>query len=134
MHSKMPCLHFLPFLSKLHFIFLHSFRSLGEQYPTVKSLQDVKDALNDSTLFKETCFLLKQFIQQYERLKAGGCLLSYLVQFYQWIHVHLAHIVTIEQARTLTIKDVVHKAARRASEKESKTILDLFTKLKCKSK
>ena len=136
MYLDMLCLScFVPFcFNHTHFSVFRKLDDLDEQYPTVQFLDDVKRALNDSTVFKEECFLLKQFLLQYERLQAGGCLLPYLVQFYQWLHVHLAHIVTQEQASVLKIKKVVDLAAARASEKESKNLLDLFTKLKSESK
>ena len=91
----------------------------------------MKYIFDDSVLLKkDDMSFLKQFMLQYDRLQAGDNLLPDLVEFYQWLHVHLAHIVSRDRAAILPIEDVVNMAARRLKQKEKDKLAILFQRLK----
>lgn len=95
-------------------------------------MDEVKRSLNE---FKQCdLFLLKQFMLNYDRFEVGEYLLPDIVEFYQWLHKHLAHIVTIEKATELPIHGVVNLAAKRMSKSgqcnQSERLLALYNRLK----
>lgn len=59
-----------------------------------------------------------------------GLLLPDLVEFYQWLHTALAHIVTYERATTLPIGRVVHLAAVRYPREMGDHLVALYERLK----
>ena len=63
-------------------------------------------------------------------LHVQGLLLPDLVEFYQWLHTALAHIVTYEQATTLPIGRVVNLAAKHYPRKMGDHLVALYERLK----
>ena len=63
--------------------------------------------MNDIHDHQNQTFLLKQFIQDWTVLEAGGQLLPLLLKFYQWLHKDLAYVLTKENAREHSIKEIV---------------------------
>ena len=61
-------------------------------------------------------FALYHFTLEYERLQVGGALLPDLLEFYQWIHVHLSHLVTYDKAQQITIGEIIGLSASRYSQ------------------
>ncbi len=57
-------------------------------------------------------------------------LLPDLVEFYQWLHTALAHLVTYERATSLTIGRVVELARRRYSHEMGEHIQAVYLRLK----
>jgi len=57
-------------------------------------------------------------------------LLPDLVEFYQWLHMALAHMVTYERATSLPIGRVVDLAVRRYSQEMGEYIRALYTRVK----
>ena len=102
------------------------FRTLGNNYPLHPSMKDITDSFSDC--IKTDLPILKQFMLQHERLEAGDRLLPDLVEFYQWLHVHLAHVITLEKAAILPIHKVIEMAAKHSSKRES--LLTLYNRLK----
>ena len=75
----------------------------------MKSLVTAKENMpNDTYVFALHCFTFG-----YKRLQLGGALLPNLVEFYQWIHTHLLHLVTYEIAKQITIGKIVSLSAER---------------------
>jgi len=70
--------------------------------------------------------VLHHFTLEYKRLELGGVLLPDLVEFYQWIHTHLSHLVTYERAQEITIGDVIALSAQRYPPKVHAHLASLF--------
>ena len=63
--------------------------------------------------------------------QVGGQLLPDLVEFYQWLHTHLAHQVTHHRAcNTFTIGQVVALASRRMPHNMADQIQQLYQRVK----
>jgi len=71
-------------------------------------------------------FALYHFTLEYERLKVGGALLPDLLEFYQWIHIHLSHLVTFEKANQIKIGEVISLSASRYSQELCEHLKKLF--------
>ena len=50
--------------------------------------------------------LLASFTMEQPHLYRGGVLLPDLVEFYQWLHMDLAHLLTYDHASSITIGQV----------------------------
>ena len=105
-------------------------RTLNQQYPYLatkimynKNLVAAREAhkLNDTHLV-----VLHRFTWEYDKLLLGGALLPDLVEFYQWIHTHLSHLVTYERALNITIGDVIRLSAKRYSPKLHEHLTSLY--------
>jgi len=72
---------------------------------------------------------LQHFTVEYERLQVGGALLPDLVEFYQWIHTHLSHLVTYEIAKQITIGQVFRLSANRYSKDISEHLTNLLERI-----
>jgi len=86
----------------------------------MKSLVAARD-LNDEHLF-----VLHRFTLEHDRLQLGGALLPDLVEFYQWIHTRLSHLVTYERAQEITIGDVIKLSAKWFAPKFHKHFTSLY--------
>ena len=69
---------------------------------TMLSSVDVNSAQNEF-------YVLSIFALEHRRLQAAGSLLPDLLELYHWIHNELAYLVTCDEARSLTIEDVIEK-------------------------
>jgi len=92
----------------------------------MKSLVAAREAhnLDDTHLFALHIFTL-----EYERLQVGGALLPDLVEFYQWIHTHLSHLVTYEKAQKITIGKIISLSAKRYSQELCEHLTSLFKRI-----
>jgi len=89
----------------------------------MKSLIAAREAHNlDNTYL----FVLYHFTLEYERLQVGGALLPDLLEFYQWIHIHLSHLVTFEKAKQISIGDVISLSGSRYSPELCEHLTKLF--------
>ena len=68
---------------------------------TILSL-DVNSAQNE-------LYVLSIFALEHHRLQAAGSLLPDLLELYHWIHNELAYLITYEDARSHTIKEVIER-------------------------
>ena len=69
----------------------------------------------------------------YLSLKVGGQLLPDLIEFYYWLHTHLAYQLTHRMAyNTLTIGRVVHLATNRMPHSLAENIKELYKRVKSK--
>jgi len=92
-------------------------RTLNQQYPHLASeneyMKSLVAAREIHNLNDEHLFILHRFTLEHDRLQLGGALLPDLVEFYQWIHTHLSHLVTYKRAQEITIGDVIKLSAKR---------------------
>jgi hypothetical protein len=95
------------------------------QYPTEK---DFINFIQGHNLMNEGDLrLLTQFSLEKERIEVGGQLLPDLIEFYQWIHIHLSHLITRDRAyNKLTIGKVITLAAKKGNP----ILLALYNKVK----
>lgn len=81
------------------------FRILDQRYPshfhTDLDLKNIKD-LHQYTI-------LSKFVKHYNRLKYGGDLLPDLVNFYMLIHQDLSNLITEEEAKNKSLKEVLNE-------------------------
>ena len=83
-----------------------------------------ENRVNDSYVFA-----LYHFTIRYKRMQLGGVLLPDLVEFYQWIHTHLSHLVTFDRAQKITIGQVISLSAKRYSHAVCTHLTQLLGKL-----
>ena len=74
--------------------------------------------------------LLSRFALMWPRLQAGGVLLPDLVEFYQWLHSSLAHIVSYDTASNVPIGSVIQHAVRRYSPDMGQHLRQLYDRIK----
>jgi len=92
----------------------------------MKSLVAAREAhnLDDTHLFA-----LHLFTFEYERLQVGGALLPDLVEFYQWIHTNLSHLVSYERAKQITIGNVISLSTKRYTQDICDHLTELFKRI-----
>ena len=73
--------------------------------------------------------LLAKFSMEWCRLQCGGMLLPDLVEFYQWLHTNLSHLITYEQASKLTIGHVIKLAKQNSSKDYGSHLWDLYKRV-----
>ncbi|XP_065838460.1 uncharacterized protein [Oscarella lobularis] len=69
--------------------------------------------------------LFKYFAEK-ERLRVGGLLLPQLIEFYMWLTEDVCHLLTIEQASSKPIAELVTKIADSYAEEKAEHIKKLF--------
>ena len=74
-------------------------------------------------------YALHQFTLEQRRLQVGGALLSDLVEFYQWIHTQLSHLVTYQRAKQITVGNVISLTAKRYSQELCDNLTKLFKRI-----
>jgi hypothetical protein len=65
-----------------------------------------------------------------ECLQVGGSLLPLLVEFYQWLHADLAHVLSYKQASELTIGHVMKLVEGNLDKKEGSHARSLYKEVK----
>ena len=60
---------------------------------------------------------LTKLVAEHPQLYSGGALLPDLVELYQWLHTHLAHLITYKDASCISIGKVI-----KLSEENSKAL------------
>lgn len=86
--------------------------------------------LSASDITRDDIALLSRFSLQWRRLQVGGELLPDLVEFYQWLHTDLAHVVSYEMACKVKIKNIIDRAVRKYSSDMGEHLFQLFTRVK----
>ena len=73
--------------------------------------------------------LLSDFAMKLECLKVGSDLLPDLVEFYTWIHTNLSHVLTKEQASTVSISRIIDQAEKNMSRESGSHLRDLYMRV-----
>ncbi len=73
--------------------------------------------------------LLAKFAMEWRRLQLGGTLLPDLVEFYQWLHSNLSHLITNHRAANLTIGQVIKLARQNSSKEYGSHLWDLYQRV-----
>ena len=63
-------------------------------------------------------------------LYRGGLLLPDLVELYDWLHMNIAHLLTYDQASSVTIGHVIRLAERNSSKELGDHIRNLYERVK----
>ena len=66
-------------------------------------------------------------------LQLGGALLPDLVEFYQWLHIHLSYLVRYERATEMSIGNVISLSAKRYPEEICTNLANLIERIICKN-
>lgn len=74
--------------------------------------------------------LLSKFAMEQKRLQVGGALLPDLVEFYTWIHTNLSHLLTRDQAYSITIGRVITLTEANLSKESGVHIRQLYEGVK----
>eukprot|EP00118_Oscarella_pearsei_P023946 m.294339 g.294339 ORF g.294339 m.294339 type:complete len:5643 (+) comp40744_c0_seq7:98-17026(+) len=114
---------------------LSSAREFANVYPTDASPKDFMHSLEylegaGRTAMAEELRVLIKFFTEKQRLRVGGLLLPDLIEFYQWLHGELSHLITFDQAFKLTIGHVVSKLTDRYSKKYATYVQRLYARVK----
>ena len=111
------------------------FRCLEGYYPHFPSKREFthyvlsSDDLQQHSEGGKLRFLAK-FAQEQPQLQIGGALLPNLVELYQWLHTHYIHLLTSEQACSITIGQVIKLAEQNLSSQLGKHIRSLYDSVK----
>ena len=97
----------------------------------MRSLNDATEANNCNYTH---LFVLWLFTLERKKLQMGGTLLPDLVEFYQWIHTELSHLVTYERAEEVSIGKIIDLSAKRYSREYSDHLTGLFKRVESKGK
>ena len=109
------------------------YRKLDQCYPHIPTKHDFVKSMNSAREGNSNyLYVLDRFNFDQKRLRIGGVLLPDLVEFYQWIHTHLSHIVTFEKAKSINIGKVIDLSTRRYSQEECSHLKSLFERVKGK--
>jgi hypothetical protein len=109
---------------------LMDIRAFSSSYPVEPTYKDFLGSLEyvqRANRFRLS--VLCKFVKEKQQLRIGGLLLPYLVEFYLWLHRSLSHLMTLEQARSLSVGDVVARLANRYSKKYARYIRSLFKRV-----
>lgn len=125
-HCKLTCAH------------THSCSVIDAMYPkfptesqfhhNLESLSNDRDTNRPKYIYP----ILTHFMKNRERLAVGSALLPDLVRMYLWLDMHLAHLLSYDDALKLTLEDVITKACKRYPS-ESGPIRKLYLSLKSKN-
>ena len=74
--------------------------------------------------------LLAKFTIEWPLLCKGEDLLPDLVEMYQWLHKDIAHLLTYEEASSITIGQVVSFARKKLNKQDGEHIWNLYQKVK----
>jgi hypothetical protein len=106
-------------------------RNLELEYPCYPTEKDLTHSL---LTFQDTgtedITLISQFTQQWQRLQAGGKLLPDLLEFYQWLHSELAHVISYQRACEVTIGYIIERVTRKYSTDMKNHWKQLFSRVK----
>ena len=127
---------FLLSFSLIHFVFffLVVHRRLEVQYPHFPTEQEFTHSilsvgdLDQHSEGGKLCLLAK-FSMEWRRLQRGGMLLPDLVEFYQWLHTNLSHLITYKRASNLTIGHVIKLAKQNSSKDYGGHLWDLYKRV-----
>lgn len=67
---------------------------------------------------------------EWPRLQRGGFLLPDLIELYQWLHSNIAHLLTYDQAATMTIGHVITQAEKNSSKESGQHLRALYERVK----
>ncbi len=81
-------------------------------------------------LQKGKLWLLEKFAIEWPILQISGILLPDLVEFYQWLNTNVSHILTREEASSITIGDVIRLAEENSSKDVGLHVRELFERVK----
>ena len=113
-------------------------RILEQHYPHPATEKDFMKSLVDTTEANNCnsthLLVLRQFTFEWKKLQIGGMLLPDLVEFYQWIHTELSHLVTFQRAEEISIGKIISLSAKRYSQDCFSHLTDLFKRVKSKAK
>ena len=107
---------------------------LETQYPSFPTEGALLQSLLSNTTIGDHIanhqYFLGQFALLRRQLEIGGNLLPNLVEFYQWLHQELSHVVTRNDAETIPLSRAVRVLAKSYSPEEGDRLHSLFKKMK----
>lgn len=75
-------------------------------------------------------WLLSRFAMEWQCLEVAGSLFPSLLELYQWLHTDIAHLITREQASSMTIGRVISLAKGNLEKQSGEHVLKLYEKVK----
>ena len=75
-------------------------------------------------------FILYNTAMDWKHLHCGGLLLPDLIEFYQWLHTNISHLVTVEHAAIITIGRVIEIARQNLTKDFAEYLNDLYKRVK----
>ena len=75
-------------------------------------------------------WFLARFAMEWPRLQLGGLLVPDLIELYQWLHMNIAHLITYDQAASITIGRVIQLAERNSSKEMKEHLRNLYESVK----
>jgi hypothetical protein len=112
----------------------NNIKCLDMRYPCFTNEQSLIQSLlsnvNIGDPIASTEHLLGQLVLLRPQLEIGGAVLTDLVEFYQWLHQELGHVVTKSDAETIPISRAVRVLAKSYSPEEGDRLQNLYKSLK----
>ena len=111
------------------------YRKIELGYPHFPSEDELIHSILSSGDLQEhskggTLSLLAKFTMERPLLHKGEGLLPDLVELYQWLHKDIAHLLTHEEASSITIGQVVNFAKRNLNKEDGEHIWNLYQRVK----
>jgi hypothetical protein len=102
------------------------------KFPVEEDL--IKSVLNSGDVNqyskKSRLWSLSKFVREWTCLEVGGLLLPPLMELYQWLHTDIAHLLTHEQASSLTIGQLIELAERKFDSQFKQHIRNIYNTVK----
>lgn len=118
-------------LITLLFTFLRTLEAHYPFFPTEGALvQSLLSQIDIGDYISNTEHVLSQFALHRHKLEIGGELLPNLVEFYQWLHQELAHVITRKDAEGIPVSRAVRVLAKSYSTDEGERLQQLYKNLK----
>lgn len=115
------------------YISSHS-RTLEAHYPFFPTegalVQSLLSQTDIGDYISNTEHILSQFALYRHKLEIGGELLPNLVEFYQWLHQEMAHVITRKDAESIPVSRAVRVLAKSYSPDEGERLQQLYKNLK----
>ena len=95
---------------------LESISQLNTLYPWFPNEKTLSNTLDiRSTSITDSFHFLSKFINGYEQLQITGQILPGFLELYLWLHTERTHTLSLEEAKCLTIGNIVKEVSRTCS-------------------
>ena len=98
-------------------------------YPCSPTISDPLYILCTRPYLRCATPVLYKFLLEYPQLEIAGSLLPKLVKLYQWLHRELAHRLTVETAKKLSVAKLCKKIHSQFPSEKAKDFESLYTEV-----
>lgn len=105
---------------------------LDAHYPHFLSQEELTHCILSAENLQQNPELrfLSRFAMEWSCLQVGGVLLLDLVELYQWLHTDIAHLLTRNEASTISIGEVITRVEKNLKGDSGQAIRDRYERVK----